>query len=314
MAQFKPMIITNSGMQASAQAIGEHTIKFTHVLTSDLNLSGKTDDEIRALTSIGTAKQDLEIGMVTVASDHMVSVPVDIKTASLTEDYQLYALALMATVDDEEEIIYGIVVATEPELVSAYDGKVSTDISFQLNTHVSSSSNVEIVVAPDAAITQGELSAILERYVLMDDLTDLLAKQLPDTLTKSDADEHIIGVWNFDHVQIKGKELSLGGDSGDLVLTDSDATISGTYNFTTTPTINGIDVATVDDVAKKADDNNVVHRSADTGMATDPTAFNYGDLKVGINSVSGDVDISQADYTALGSNFDPNVTYFIPEG
>lgn len=313
MAQFKPMVITTAGMQGSAQAIGEHKLQFTKVVTSDTDLSAKTAEEVEAITSLDSIKQTLELGLVTVTTEHLVSVPVEVKTDGLTESYQLYSLALLATIDGGDEFIYGIVVATDPQPVNADDGGLSTDVSFQLNTHVSSSSNVEIVVAPDAAITQGEISAILERYVLIDDLTDLLAKQLPDTLTKSDADEHIIGVWNFDHVQIKGKELSLGGDSGDLVLTDSDATISGTYNFTTIPMINGVDVATVDDVAKKADDNNVVHRSADTGMATDPTAFNYGDLKVGINAVSGDVDISQADYTALGSNFDPNVTYFIPE-
>lgn len=307
MAQFNPMTITNSGMQASAQAIGDHKLQFTHVVTSDADLSSMSIDEIKALTKLNNIKQTLDVGVVVVTNDHLVSVPVDIKTADLTEDYQLYALALMATIDGGTEFIYGVVVATDPELVSAYDGKVSTDISFQLDTHVSSAANVEIVVAPDAAITQGELDSILGRYVLTDDF--------PKTLTKSDADEHITGAWNFDHLIINGTELTLGGDSsaGSLVLTDSDATISGTYNFIATPTINGINIATVDDVAKKADDNNVIHRSADTGMATDPTAFNYGDLKVGTNPVSGEVDISQADYTALGSNFEPNVTYFIPE-
>lgn len=314
MPNFNEAIPTNNAMKIITDILaGKAKVEFTHTVASSKDYSKLTDEQLASLTTIDEVKQDVQIKEVNILNSDTVVIPLRFDNTKVLEDYQIFTIGVYARELDGSEVLYSIMTAKTPQLQPAYDGNSPTTFKINAETIVGKAANVEVIVNPMDNVTLDRLNSKLTEYVKITDFDKLIAEKIPDTLADITKDEHVTGVWNFDHLQIGGKELSLGGDSGSLVLTDSDATISGTYNFTTTPTINSVDVATVDDVAKKADDDNVIHRSADTGMATDPTAFNYGDLKVGTNPVSGEVDISQADYTALGSNFEPNVTYFIPE-
>jgi len=213
MAKFNPQIITYAGYQMITQAIGEHKLTFTHAITSSTDISRSTKDEIRAMTSLTNNQQDLPLGMISTDDTNKVNIPVKITNvdskgnALVTSDYQMYALGLYAKVDDQPEQLYSVVAATDPELITAYDGKSMMSVTLTLNTHVSSTDNVIIQVTPDGSVSMEDLEAALSKYVLKDDFDKLIAEKLPSTLTDSTKDETITGKWDFSNLTLGGKAV-----------------------------------------------------------------------------------------------------------
>lgn len=181
MAKFDSMVITNAGQQANAQAIGEHKIEFTRAVTSSYNLSAKTTDQIKAVTSIDDVKQDLTLGNVSVDERNNVTIPVDVSNIALGSDYLLYTLALFAKLDSGTEVIYGLVITGQPDLIPAYNGKSVMGVSFNLKTHVSDVGNINIVIDPNGAVSQSELETILGSYVPSDELANYVTKEQLET-------------------------------------------------------------------------------------------------------------------------------------
>lgn len=181
MAKFDSMVITTAGQQANAQAIGEHKLEFTRAAASSYDLSSKTTDQIKAITSIEDVKQDLSLGNISTDKQNNVTIPVDVSNVDLGSDYLLYTLALFAKVDNGSEVIYGLVITGQPDLIPAYDGKSIMGVSFNLKTHVSDVGNINIVIDPNGAVSQSELETILGSYVSSDELSNYVTKEQLET-------------------------------------------------------------------------------------------------------------------------------------
>lgn len=296
MAKWNKIVITNAGYQLSAETLAGKSIQYTHAQTTDKDMSNLTSDQLKAITSLDSIVQDLSLGTVSVQDDHTVNVPIKVMNNDLQEDYLLYGIAIFAKVEGGEEILYGIATSVDPDLIPAQNGSTIVGTTFKVKLHVGDASNVTIIISPDGSISNEELSGILKSYVLTSDLDKLIAEKIPDTLADITKDEHVIGVWNFDHLQIGGKELTIGGESGSVVMTGDDVTISGQYDFTKVPTINGVPVADTDAVQQLVDQ--------------------IADLKGQIDAQAKWVEISQTDYDAAktAGTLDPNTYYAITEG
>ena len=174
MAKWNKLIITDAGYQLSARTLAEQKIQYTHAQTTDKDMSAMTSDELKALTSLGSVVQDLPVGTISVQDDHTVNVPVKVTNQDLTTDYLLYGLALFAKPVDGDEILYGILTASKPDLIPASAGTTVTGTNFKLKVHVGDAANVNIVISPDGSVSNDELEGILKSYVATTDLDELL--------------------------------------------------------------------------------------------------------------------------------------------
>lgn len=185
MANWNKIVITNAGMQLSTSTLAGSKIQYTHVQTTSTNLTTLTHDQLVALTKFDTVVQDLNIGTVSVADDHIVTIPVQVNNQDVTADYNLYGMAIFAKPTDGQEILYGVAIATVPDLIPAKGGTTVTSTDFNLKVHVGDSSNVEITVEQQMGVNADYVTGALKPYVLTTDLSVTLSKytlktDLPD--------------------------------------------------------------------------------------------------------------------------------------
>lgn len=191
MAKWNDAVITTAGMALSATTLAGKKIKYTHVQTTDADLSQMTEDEIKAMTAFDNVVQDLNVGTVSVQDDHTVNIPVQITNQDIDKDYNLYGMALYAEpADGGDEIIYSVIVATVPDLIPAKGGSTVTGTDFNFKTHVSDASKVDITVIQTAGVTNEQLTNVLKDYPKTTEIssnyskdTDVVHKAGVETIT-----------------------------------------------------------------------------------------------------------------------------------
>ena len=257
MAKWNDAVITTAGMALSATTLAGQKIKYTHVQTTNADLSQMTEDEIKAMTAFDNVVQDLNVGTVSVQDDHTVNIPVQITNQDIDKDYSLYGMALYAEpADGGEEIIYSIIVATVPDLIPAKGGSTVTGTDFNFKTHVGDASKVDITVIQTAGVTNEQLTNVLKDYPKATEISSNYPKDT-DVVHKAGA-ETITGAKTFavDPVNAKNQpyitkaevpatDLSNyldKGTAGKTYETQADATIA--HKTLSAPNL--IDVATDD--------------------------------------------------------------------
>lgn len=297
MPNFNEAIPTNNAMKIITDILaGKAKVEFTHTVASSKDYSKLTDEQLASLTTIDEVKQDIQIKEVNTLNSDTVVIPLRFDNTEVLEDYQIFTIGVYARELNGSEVLYSIMTAKTPQLQPAYDGNSPTTFKINAETIVGKAANVEVIVNPMDNVTLDQLNSKLIEYVKITDFDKLIAEKIPDTLADITKDEHVTGVWNFDHLQIGGKELTIGGESGSVVMTGDDVTISGQYDFTKVPTINGVPVADTDAVQQLVDQ--------------------IADLKGQIDAQTKWVEISQTDYDAAktAGTLDPNTYYAITEG
>ncbi|WP_282804045.1 hypothetical protein [Secundilactobacillus kimchicus] len=123
-------------------------------------------DQLKALTKLDSVVQDLPVGTISVQDDHTVNVPIKVANQDVTKDYLLHGLALFAKPANGDEILYGILTASQPDLIPAQTGTTVTGTNFKLKVHVGDAENVNIVISLNDSVSNDELIGILKNYVL----------------------------------------------------------------------------------------------------------------------------------------------------
>lgn len=194
MAKWKPLVITEAGYQLSALTIAGKTVKFTRAVTSSIDLSNKSKDDLSALSKLDGIVQELDIGRQSVQDDHTIILPIPILNSvngnNISEDYELYSVGIYAKpVDpkDGEEQLFGVVVASVPDLIPAFDGKVAQGIKMKIKVRVGKTDKIDISFSSDGAVNEDDLNVILKDYVLSSDLKSYVLKtELKDYALKVD--------------------------------------------------------------------------------------------------------------------------------
>lgn len=279
MAKWNKLIITDAGYQLSAQTLAEQKIQYTHVQTTDKDMSAMTNDQLKALTKLDSVVQDLPVGTISVQDDHTVNVPVKVINQDLTTDYLLYGLALYAKPADGDEILYGILTASKPDLIPAQTGATVTGTNFKLKVHVGDAANVNIVISPDGSVSNDELDGILKNYILGTDLDE----RFKDYYTKEEVDNAI----KNSTPDLPSGLVSLSDDNTTVTATTKDGVQTGVW----------VTQAKLDSLAKDAE---VVKKNPDTGEVTEPVNFgatnpinHAGDMYLGAHQ-SADEDTAVA--------------------
>ncbi|QBJ03313.1 scaffold protein [Lactobacillus phage 3-SAC12] len=174
MAKWNDVVITDMGMQLSAQTLAGKKIVYTHAQTTDLDLSGKTPDQIQAMTELTSVKQDIPISSISVNDKETVKIFVKITNEGVKQDYMLYGLAVFAKIDDNPEVLYEVVTAQKPDLVPALTGTTLSGINFSLLTHVAKSENASIVVGA-GGLNEDEVLELINDHTI--DLSDYVTQQ-----------------------------------------------------------------------------------------------------------------------------------------
>jgi len=174
MAKWNNVVITDMGMQLSAQTLSGKKIVYTHAQTTDLDLSGKTPDQLQAMTELTSVKQDIPISSISVNDKETVKIFVKITNEGVKQDYMLYGLAVFAKIDDNPEVLYEVVTAQKPDLVPALTGTTLSGINFSLLTHVAKSENASIIVGA-GGLNEDEVLELINDNTI--DLSNYATKQ-----------------------------------------------------------------------------------------------------------------------------------------
>lgn len=173
MAKWKPLVITEEGYQLNALTIAGKTVRFTRAVTSTTDLSAKTKDELSKLTTIEDVVQDLPVDRQTVQDDHTVVVPITILNSAnhenVMEDYQLYTIGLYAKpldTSDGSEKLFGIVTASIPDLIPAFDGTAINDVKVKIKVRVGKAENVDITFSDEDVVRKDDLADYVKREEL----------------------------------------------------------------------------------------------------------------------------------------------------
>ncbi|KRK48200.1 hypothetical protein [Secundilactobacillus kimchicus] len=288
MAKWNKLIITEAGYQLSAQTLAEKKIQYTHAQTTDKDMSAMTADQLKAITKLDSVMQDLPVGTISVQDDHTVNVPVKVVNKDLTTDYLLYGLALFAKPADGDEILYGILTASKPDLIPGQTGATVTGTSFKLKVHVGDAQNVNIIISPDGSVSNDELDGILKNYILV---TDLDAR-FKNYYTKQEVDNEIKNVTP----KLPDNLVTLSDDNVSVKATTKDGEQTGVF----------VTQETLDKLAK---DTEVVHRNPDTGKATDRVDFAQSNLTIDGNPAPVIVLVADKEAAIAGGKQHPTYAY-----
>lgn len=180
MAEYQKTIITNAGISVLNRVLsGKATANFTRAVSSTDDLSGKTESELRAMTSFSSVMQNGVCSRYDIHSSNMVSLDLLFTNEGLGNSYMINAVGLYAKASDSSsEVLYAIARAGKDargnslaEQMPAYAGNL-TKFTISLYTQVGQASSVNVSITDEGvvkSINKGDVTPDVNGDVVIDD-------------------------------------------------------------------------------------------------------------------------------------------------
>ena len=181
MAEYQKTIITNAGISVLNRALASKaTMTFTRAVSSAADLSGKTEAELRNMTSLSSIMQNGVCSRYDIHSKNMVSLDLVFTNEGLGNSYLINTVGLYAKPSDSStEILYAIARAGKDskgnslaEQMPAYVDSKLTKFTISLYTQVGQSSSVSVSITDEGvvkSINGGDVTPDVNGDVVIDD-------------------------------------------------------------------------------------------------------------------------------------------------
>lgn len=157
MSKYNETILTNVGVDlASRAAHGDTSFKIIRVESTADDLSGKTEDELKAMTVIPNKVQDGSIVGQEDTAPAVQGIRLQFLNTGLTKAYSIMAMGVYAKEDGQDkEILYAITTAEKehPQYMPDFADKVTLRFGMTIRVVVGDKANVVIVFDPDGLAT-----------------------------------------------------------------------------------------------------------------------------------------------------------------
>ncbi|WP_149315857.1 hypothetical protein [Lentilactobacillus buchneri] len=339
MSKYNDTILTNAGVDlASRAAHGDASFKIVRVESTADDLSGKTEDELKAMTTIPNKVQDGSIVGQEDTAPAIQGIQLQFLNTGLTKPYSIQAMGIYAKEDGkEQEILYAITTAEKehPQYMPDFADKVTLRFGMTIRVVVGDKANVVIVFDPDGLATIKFVQDAIANVKLPD-----MSSWQKQKLTNDDGSPKLAISATQDVNAVIGQaigKVGAGVISIDISALNNQAghSLLGTYQVTTT-VLNAVlqasdgtlwsfistkagsgatfvwkQVATADDL--KSMNLNVLHRDPNTGKATDAIDFDPGKLTIGGHPALSIVMCTDEADAKAKSAANPNPIYVYPK-
>lgn len=155
MGAYKKAIITEAGNQVLAKVVaGELTLNFSHARTSSYAYAEGTD--YTKLTSLQDVKQEIIPSNVKVINDTAVSVRLLFGNETVGSEYLIQNIGLYV-MDGDEERLFSVSAATDPDQMPAYDGVAPSSFIYNVSIPVSQAESLTLQINPAGAATTEDI-------------------------------------------------------------------------------------------------------------------------------------------------------------
>ena len=306
-------ILTNAGKNLIDRVnAGQTKITFSKIVFSSMNNNQLTDDKIKALTTV--APQEIVINNPEVTLDNNTGetrIRATGNNKALTDGVYVKTYAVYAKDDSGNEILYGITVSPNPNYLPEYDGVTPQAVTYSYKVNISNTSNITFTNSNDIYVSDTDLAEALQPYAKTVDVNQQLDKKVNVADMRKPASD-VAGI-----EEVNAKQDKIGytpADDSKVVHNSGNEEIGGQKTFdvapidstTGNPYITKSDVPKVDlssyatnsQLATKADDSKVVHKTGYEEISgtkvfdvapIDKTTGNPYITKDGVPSIPSDV-------------------------
>ena len=164
MSKYNKTILTNPGLDLAAKASsGKAKFTITRAATSTEKLADKSISELQQLTALPSLMQYGEINNVAdSAQDKSIIIGAELifNNKDLSNSYNINTIGLFAKEDGvDNEILYAITTASEPETMPDYKDKVLFKFNMTMFVVVGQTDNVTVNVTDNGVVTQEQLAS-----------------------------------------------------------------------------------------------------------------------------------------------------------
>lgn len=160
MAVFKDTTITNNGKRLLSQALANRKqISFTKLETSAHQYGD--DINLEELINLDAVKQSVSLSSL-VQDGTLITIKGIFTNRDLREQYQVHTIGCYAKINDENEILYSITRAKDPDTMPAENGINLSTIEVELVTQINNEKGADIKYSPDALVTKSTLATETE--------------------------------------------------------------------------------------------------------------------------------------------------------
>ena len=306
-------ILTNAGKNLIDRVnAGQTKITFSKIVFSSMNNNQLTDDQIKALTTV--VPQEVVINNPEVTLDNNTGetrIRATGNNRALSDGVYVKTYAVYAKDGSSNEILYGITVSPNPNYLPEYDGVTPQAVTYSYKVNISNTSNITFGNSDDIYVSDTDLAEALKPYAK----TVYVNQQMDKKVNVSDMRKPASDVAGIDEVSTKQDKIGYTpADDSKVVHNSGNEGIGGQKTFdiapidkkTGNPYITKSDAPKVDlssyatnsQLATKADDSKVVHKTGYeeiTGQKTfdiapiDNTTGNPYITKNGVPSIPSDV-------------------------
>lgn len=160
MGVYKRSIITEAGNQVLAKAVaGELALNFSHARTSSYAYAEGTD--YTKLTSLQEVKQEIIPSNVKVINDTTVSVRLLFGNEAVESAYLIQNIGLYV-MDGDEERLFSVSAAIQPDQMPAYDGVAPSSFIYNVSLPVSQAESMTLQINPAGTATTEDILELEE--------------------------------------------------------------------------------------------------------------------------------------------------------
>ncbi|GAA2982704.1 pyocin knob domain-containing protein [Lentilactobacillus parakefiri] len=310
-------ILTNAGKNLIDRVnAGQTKITFSKIVFSSMNNNQLTDDKIKALTTV--APQEIVINNPEVTLDNNTGetrIRATGNNKALTDGVYVKTYAVYAKDDSGNEILYGITVSPNPNYLPEYDGVTPQAVTYSYKVNISNTSNITFTNSNDIYVSDTDLAEALQPYAKTVDVNQQLDKKVNVADMRKPASD-VAGI-----EEVNAKQDKIGytpADDSKVVHNSGNEEIGGQKTFdvapidstTVNPYITKSDVPKVDlssyatnsQLATKADDSKVVHKTgyeeiSGTKVFDRPPTDKTGNSYVTTNYVTDAVNLAALNIT-----------------
>ncbi len=146
------LTITEEGKKLSSRLFDETTTaRFTRIVTSDYDYSKISD--LSSVLDIESVKQEVTISEVRRVNDTTVTIRATVDNKNLSKSYYVKTVGLYAKDAQEQEILFGISLADQPEPMPTFNNTQPSAIIFTMSVIVGNSAQVLVELNPTGTAT-----------------------------------------------------------------------------------------------------------------------------------------------------------------
>lgn len=159
MGTYNRTLLTNSGIQAIAQAISEgQALAITTAKTSSYQIPEGTN--VQALTELLDVEQTISLPTPTVYADSIVQVYARFSNTGVTTEYPIYTIGVYASVAGGAEVLFAVITAVTPDVQPVFDENAPSAFIFNIQMAISNASEITFAINDSGTATVSDINRL----------------------------------------------------------------------------------------------------------------------------------------------------------